>query len=503
MSIMLTISLAGCGILGGFGTAKQETSSDIEAAVNTEEGSSALAEAATEAPSDGTLNELFTERDLSGEYEASSSVNITLNGKSAETDAASGVSVSEGRITIDKAGTYILSGDYEGMIFVNAGDQDKVQLVLDGADITNNDSAVIYVLSADKVFVTLAEGSENTLSHSGEYTSYDDNNIDGVIFSKSDLTLNGTGSLTVTDDTGNAIVSKDDLRIASGSLILNVGKHGLEGKDSVRIAGGSIDVTGSHEGIEGCEITILGGDITISAEDDGINASGDGDCAILIAGGTLRITAKGDGIDTNGTLTVSGGEIFVSGSENNGNGALDYQTTAVITGGTIIAVGASGMAENFGTDSTQGAILVSTASMHEAGENVTLLDESGNELLSYTAKIRFNSILVSHPSITEGKTYTVKAGDEVLEVTMDSLIYGSGMGGFGGGREGFGERPEGFGEKPEGFGEKPEGFGEKPEGFDPSQLPEGFEPEGGMQGHGGKQRKDTVQSDENEESEDF
>jgi len=145
------------------------------------------------------------------EYDEEASAKITLSGDSASSDSDA-VQISDSTVTITDEGTYILSGTlHNGMIVVNAEDTDKVRLVLNGADITNSTSAAIYILEADKVFITTASGTENTLGNGGEYVAIDDNNIDAVVFSKSDLTLNGAGTLAINASAGHGVVSKDDL----------------------------------------------------------------------------------------------------------------------------------------------------------------------------------------------------------------------------------------------------------------------------------------------------
>lgn len=158
---------------------------------------------------------------------------------------------------------------------------------------------------------------------------------------------------------------------------------------------------------------------------------------IQISGGIIRVRAEGDGLDSNGDLLISGGEIYVSGPENGANGALDYERNGQITGGILVAVGNSAMAMNFGAASTQGAVLLTTASC-PAGTAVTLKASAGKELVSYVSESAFNSVVVSCPELTLGGTYTVTAGKESAEVALsDSLIYGSGSG-FGGGGFGHG-----------------------------------------------------------------
>lgn len=219
--------------------------------------------------------------------------------------ASSGVSISGNIITITKEGTYVLSGALsEGQIVVDA-DSAKVQLVLDNADITCASSAAIYVKNADKAFITLAEGSENILMNTAEYEAIDDNNIDAVIFSKDDLTLNGKGTLTINSEYGHGIVSKDDLKLVGGTCNITAKTHALSGKDSVRIAAGTYNLTSGKDGIhsenadddEKGFVYIASGDFTIESTGDGIDAS----YVVQIDDGDFDITA-GDGAE-NATKT--------------------------------------------------------------------------------------------------------------------------------------------------------------------------------------------------------
>lgn len=454
-----------------------------------------------------TDEEMFTDRDKDASYEESESVPITLSDNGVECDAKN-VEISDSVVTIKAEGTYLLSGSLSnGQIVVDVEDTEKVQLVLQGATVNCDTSGAIYIKQVDKVFITLAEGTENLLSNKEEFVAIDDNNIDAVIFSKEDLTLNGTGSLTIQATYGHGIVSKDDLVLTGGNYQITAEKHGLSGKDSVRIAdgsynitcgkdaihgenkddetlgfvyisggsfeiaadddgihaaanlvidGGTVNISKSYEGLEGRTIDITDGEIIIQAEDDGMNAANgnstqqndfaaDDSCYIKIAGGSIQINAYGDGIDSNGALCVNGGETYVSGAENDGNGALDYAGEAEITGGTFVATGMSGMAQNFGENSTQGSMLVNLSG-DRTQEGIVLKDSDGNVIISYSPEKSYNSVLISHPNIEKDKTYTVETGTETATVEMSSLIYGSGTG-MGGGRmqpsqDGSGTPPE-------------------------------------------------------------
>ena len=499
-------------------------------------------ELATLKTSEEASEELFSSRDMEVGYDESECVKISLKGTSGSCDSDT-VNITDGTITITEEGTYILSGTMtEGMIIVDAEDSDKVQLVLDNANITCATSAAIYVKNADKIFITTSADSENTLTNGGEYEAIDDNNIDGVIFSKADLTLNGQGTLNIKANAGHGIVSKDDLVLTSGTYQINAEKHGLQGKDCLSIADGTytiecgedglhtggnldivngtfqiksgddgmhadaaltiyngkIDITESYEGIEGKTIDIIDGDISVVSSDDGLNATvgstdaadasgnktsmegqkpvdgqtqpakpegadgqtppekpegADGDSGkggpgngdnpmgnggapgqaeegvyLRIAGGTLYVNASGDGLDSNGNLYITGGEVYVSGPTNDGNSAIDYDGNASITGGILVAAGSSGMAQNLGEDSTQGAMMIGVDS-GEAGSTITLEDSEGNELVSWQPDKVYTCVIISTPEIEKGSTYTLKTGDAEKEVTMESLVYSDGVAG--------------------------------------------------------------------------
>ena len=189
---------------------------------------------------------------------------------------------------------------------------------------------------------------------------------------------------------------------------MSSGDDGIHADGNVTISGGSIDILKSYEGIEGLSIDITGGELSVLASDDGMNAAGGNDGSgfdgpggggdqfavtegayIHISGGKLHVNASGDGIDSNGDLTVSGGETYVSGPSNDGNGTLDYSGSAVITGGVFAASGSSGMAQSFDDSSTQGCMMVNVEAQ-EADTDIVLLDDSGNEILSWSAEKRIH-----------------------------------------------------------------------------------------------------------------
>ncbi len=356
-----------------------QASAGASAATASASGSGAAVVTTAAVSSNGAIDtsELFSKRDLK---------------QSADLSEATAYTVSDGKdVSITAEGVYVLSGSAKNVtIVVDAGDEDKVQLVLDGLNVTNDDSPVIYVKNADKVFVTTAEGTENTLSVTGTFTADGSTNTDAVIFSRDDLVLNGLGTLNISS-TDNGVSCKDDLKITGGVLNVSAADACIEANDSISVAdgtitvksskkdglhaenedddkegwiyicGGTLNVTAADDGIhavsiiqidggtinvtaaEGIEATwvqINDGEITISATDDGINGgqkSKSYTVCVEINGGSLSITmgqGDTDGIDTNGNLIITGGTISV-----NAQSPFDYDGTLTHTGGTIIVNG--------------------------------------------------------------------------------------------------------------------------------------------------------------------
>lgn len=249
-----------------------------------------------------TDEDMFSNRDSETSY-SSDSIEIVLNGSSA-TCSSNKVQIDGNKITITDEGTYIISGTLDdGMIIVNAEETDKPQIVLNNANITSATCAPLYILQADKVFVTLAENSTNTLANGGTFTAIDENNIDGVVYSKQDLTFNGPGTLTITAPVGHGIVCKDDLVFTDGTYAITSASHGMDVNDSVRVSGGSF---------------------TIAAGKDGIHVDNSDNAEkgfVYVNGGTFDIQAEGDGIDAGYYIQIEDGNftIVCGGGYENGN----------------------------------------------------------------------------------------------------------------------------------------------------------------------------------------
>jgi len=229
--------------------------------------------------------------DTNASWSATDSTAIKLNGSTASI-TGSGAKAANGSVTISEAGTYVLSGKLtDGQIVVNVADKGIVHLVLNGTAINDNDSAAIYIQKAGKAIITLEKGTENAVSDGKTYVYADDttDEPDAAIFSKADLTFNGTGKLTVTGRYNEGIASKDDLKIVSGIINVKAADDGIKGKDMVAVQAGTI---------------------TVEAEGDGIKSTNDTDATkgfVAIAGGTFDILSGSDGIQAETALVADGG----------------------------------------------------------------------------------------------------------------------------------------------------------------------------------------------------
>lgn len=383
LAMGLVLTLGGCSVAESAGidesrttTLAVESTTDVATVAETPIEETIVVAASGSASSALDTTEMFTDRDLVQSPDLSDATRLTLT---------SGQDVS-----IVEEGIYVISGQVsDTTIIVEANEAAKVQLVLEDLQITNQEAPAIYVVSADKVFVTTTD-SINALSVTGTYMVDGETNLDAVIFSKSDLVLNGLGTLEINAMTGNGISSKDDLKITGGSykiealadaieandairiydgdinlisdkdglhseneedlslgyiyirqgtITIEVGDDAIRGNSIVQIDGGSIDIVSSSEGIEATYVQINGGDISIYATDDGINAAEKSiyDVLIEVNGGSIDVVmASGDtdGFDANGDIVINGGTISVEGMS-----SFDADGTASLNGGEVTVNG--------------------------------------------------------------------------------------------------------------------------------------------------------------------
>ena len=325
ITLLAALALTGCSANSA---SNASASSAISASASSTSGTtSKVADSfSTDVKSGAKLAEdtHYSAKDLT--WDSSSEVTIDLSNPT----ATDGVTVSDGVITITKAGNYKLTGTYEGQIKVEAADSDMVRLILNNATITNSTGAAINVVEADEVVIYTASGTTNTVSDGSSYSDTASGSPDAAIYSKSDLTLAGEGTLKVEGKYEEGIHTSDGLVIASGTLEVNAANTGIKGKDYVDILDGTITVTATKDGIKATNDTdgnrgwvrLSGGTVNISAGDDGFKA----ERVLEISGGTLNITQANEGIEAQ-YINILDGTVNVTSSDDGINASYSTTTT--------------------------------------------------------------------------------------------------------------------------------------------------------------------------------
>ena len=333
ITLLAALALTGCSANSA---SNASASSAISASASSTSGTtSKVADSfSTDVKSGAKLAEdtHYSAKDLT--WDSSSEVTIDLSNPT----ATDGVTVSDGVITITKAGNYKLTGTYEGQIKVEAADSDMVRLILNNATITNSTGAAINVVEADEVVIYTASGTTNTVSDGSSYSDTASGSPDAAIYSKSDLTLAGEGTLKVEGKYEEGIHTSDGLVIASGTLEVNAANTGIKGKDYVDILDGTITVTATKDGIKATNDTdgnrgwvrLSGGTVNISAGDDGFKA----ERVLEISGGTLNITKANEGIEAQ-YINILDGTVNVTSSDDGINAS--YSTTSTTATSTTAA----------------------------------------------------------------------------------------------------------------------------------------------------------------------
>ena len=288
--------------------------------------------------------EIFSDKDYKTDYDPNTAIPVTLQGSTA-TAASDAVRITGSNVVLTAEATYVITGTLDdGMLVVDAPADAKPHIILGGVSITSSTSSPIYVKEADKVFLTLATGTVNTLTNGGSFTAIDDNNIDAVIFSKQDLTLNGDGSLQIQSPAGHGIVSKDDLVITGGVINVTAASHALDANDSVRITNATITATAGKDAIhaENTDDTAKGfvyienGTFSLTSQGDGVSASS----SMQINNGTFNVTTSGTttsdtdsfkGFKSSDSLLISGGTFTINSSDD----AIHSNTSVIVNGGSF------------------------------------------------------------------------------------------------------------------------------------------------------------------------
>ena len=337
-----------------------------------------------------------------------------------------------------------------GTLNVNAGyrngikSTDDLKVVSGTFNIISNEDGII-----GKDLLGIKDGKFTIKSGiDGMKSTYDTDTSKGNI-----VITGGEFDITASND---GIHCNGDILISGGNLTISSGDDGVHADDNLQVDGGTIDIKKCCEGLEGVQITLNDGDISIVASDDGINAtdgssssgmgmggfgggqasSSDSSVLLTINGGNIFVNAGGDGLDSNGNIVMNGGNVTVLGPTSDGDTALDFDGAFTINGGVLMAFGSSGMLET-PTSAQNGCCIVTTLGTVSANSAFSLMDSSGNVIMSYTPTKNYASAIVYSSDIKNGSTYTVTAGSTTQSITVNSNVTTNGVsGGFGGGQNG-------------------------------------------------------------------
>ena len=375
-------------------------------------------------------------------------VNNGLKGKDS-------ITIKGGEITVNSTG--------DGVKSDNTEDTTKGYIIIEGGslNITSGGDGIqaetTLTISDGDINIVSGGGSSNAATHAESFqmgpwanpsnTSSSSSSETGsakALKAGTALTVDG-GNITI-DSADDSIHTNDTVTINGGKFQIKAGDDGIHADSALVINGGDINITESYEGLEAADITINDGNINLVASDDGLNAAGGNDTSqsagvfggdkfsasngtITINGGYIVIDVAGDGVDSNGSITMTNGTVIVNGPENSGNGALDYDTTFDISGGVFVAAGNNGMVQAPSTSSSQASINVSLPSS-SSNSMVSILDASGNTILSFTPSKTYQSVVISTPELVIGSNYSVYYGGSNSGSESDGLYTdGSASGG--------------------------------------------------------------------------
>lgn len=359
-------------------------------------------------------------------------LNLTVKSTGCALEGKDCVKIKDAAITVSAGGDGIRSTNTEksnkGFVYIETGNID----ITSGND--GIQAATVLKAANGSIKITAGGGAADAKQNSGgrnmpgfggsTQTTDDEESTKGL----------KAGSLILIDEGSFEVGSKDDsfhsngdIEINGGSFTAAAGDDGFHADNNLIINGGSITVSQSYEGLEGQKVTVTGGNIDITASDDGINAAGsssssstggrpgssDSNALITIGGGYIVVNASGDGIDSNGNIVISGGTLLVSAPADNGNGAFDYGGEATVSGGTVILCGSSGMAQGFSDKSEQASFMYTLDSSASAGSSVAVTDEKGNVLASFIPAKQYNNVVISTSSLKNGSSYKLVIGGTV------------------------------------------------------------------------------------------
>lgn len=439
-------------VLTGCSTTTKTTTTTDDSAVTTTAEHSAV-----------TTSVDLDDEDTVETWDDSAAVKVTLNGNSASF-SGTGISETNSVIKITQGGTYVFSGSYDGKIEVNCTSKETIRIILNGAEIHSSNNSAIEVTKAKKVIITVASGTENSVTDPENYTLNADSEPTACIFSKADLVINGSGKLSVNANYNDGITSKDDLYILNTNITVTAKDDGIIGKDDLYILSTKINVNAGGDGLKSSNekdankgnLIIDSGTIDLTAGDDGMQAVTEA----VINGGTITIQAgdgysaavhsdnnrmnggffgKGQqaasstaattseksskGIDVSGNIVINNGSVTINSQDD----AMHSDTNAYVYDGTLtLQAGDDGIHADTILEIDGGTINIQNSYEGLESCNITINDGNINDVSSD------DGINGSNPSSKEsmkddGSILTINGGTIVVNASGDGIdMNGSG-----------------------------------------------------------------------------
>ncbi|BCW64455.1 carbohydrate-binding domain-containing protein [Arthrobacter sp. StoSoilB22] len=380
-AVALAISLAGCS---------------TAATSSTSTGTTGTSTSTTQqAVTAGTIEEdtHYDSDDLTWDAATEVAISLSDGGSKVTSSSSTGVAVDGNTVTISAAGTYRLSGSLsDGQIVVAAGEEDTVRIILDGVELGNSTGSPFVVQSADEAIVYLDEGSTNTLTDATTYADQGEDSPNAALYSMADLTIAGTGALTVNGKSNDGIVSKDGLVMAAGKVTVDAVDDGIRGKDYTVLLDGAYQVTAGGDGVKADNDTdegrgwllVSGGSLTVNAGDDGVKAFN----TLTVSGGTVTVAESEEGLEAQ-HIVVSGGDVTVTANDDgvNASGGSSTSTDAGTAGG------GGPMGGGMGGGETVGDYTVDVS-----GGNLTINSEGDGLDSNGNASISGGTVVVNGPT---------------------------------------------------------------------------------------------------------
>lgn len=344
---------------------------------------------------------------------------LTITSKDAE------CTVSGSKATITKAGTYTFSGKLSnGQVIVDTEKTSKVVIICQSMSLNCSNSAPLYIKSADAVTLQLAAGTSNSITDGTSY-AFDTavKEPDAALYSDEDLTIEGSGSLTITGKYQDGIASKNDIEIKQGTLQVTAADDGIRGKDGIKISGGTVKVISESHALKTTEtvqsgagnVEISGGEVSLDAVGDGIHATNQ----IKVAGGNTYIDAKNEGLDTDTSFLMTAGTMVIDGTKSSNHSIFDCPKGAVVNGGVFFAVGNAALSKPLSGSGTQKSLFFKASTEQPTDTVVKIEDSSGKTKYQHKATRKYQCVIFSAPSLSAGN-YNIYQGNIKLGTTKVS-----------------------------------------------------------------------------------